>query len=100
MNRLRFEARLARRRLHELRCFRQLEIHELAAAITNSVIVAFGLAIIAAGAVAKTDFVYEPGFRYVLRVAVSPVSQPSADGSSLAYRLVRVVSRTRLCSTS
>ena len=39
-------------------------------------------------------FAYEPGFRYVLRVAVSPVPDPPADGSSLAYRLLRVVSRT------
>jgi len=39
-------------------------------------------------------FAYEPGFRYVLRVAVSPVPDPPADGSSLAYRLLRVMSRT------
>lgn len=39
-------------------------------------------------------FTYEPGFRYVLRVAGRTVPNPPADGSSLAYRLVDVVSRT------
>ncbi len=39
-------------------------------------------------------FTYEPGFRYVLRVARRAVPNPPADGSSLAYRLVDVVSRT------
>ena len=39
-------------------------------------------------------FAYEPGFRYVLRVAERDVPNPPADGSSLAYRLLRVVSKT------
>ncbi len=39
-------------------------------------------------------FVYEPGFRWVLRIAVTPVQDPPADGSSLAYRLLHVVSKT------
>jgi hypothetical protein len=39
-------------------------------------------------------FAYEPGFRYVLQVAERPVPHPPADGSSLAYRLLRVISRT------
>jgi hypothetical protein len=39
-------------------------------------------------------FAYEPGFRYVLQVAERPVPNPPADGSSLAYRLLRVISRT------
>ena len=39
-------------------------------------------------------FAYEPGFRYVLRIAVTQVPNPPADGSSLAYRLLRIVSRT------
>jgi hypothetical protein len=39
-------------------------------------------------------FAYEPGFRYVLRVAERPVPNPPADGSSLAYRLLRVISKT------
>jgi hypothetical protein len=38
-------------------------------------------------------FTYEPGFRYVLSVARRGVANPPADGSSLAYRLLRVVSR-------
>lgn len=39
-------------------------------------------------------FTYEPGYWYVLRVARRPVANPPADGSSLAYRLLTVVSRT------
>lgn len=39
-------------------------------------------------------FTYEPGFRYVLRVAERRIPDPPADGSSLAYRLLRVVSKT------
>lgn len=38
-------------------------------------------------------FTYEPGFRYVLRVAERSVPNPPADGSSLAYRLLHVESR-------
>ena len=39
-------------------------------------------------------FSYEPGYRYVLEVAQRSVANPPADGSSLAYRLVHVVSKT------
>jgi hypothetical protein len=39
-------------------------------------------------------FTYEPGFRYLLRVAVREVPNPPADGSSLAYRLVDVLAKT------
>jgi hypothetical protein len=39
-------------------------------------------------------FVYEPGYRYLLRVAERRVPDPPADGSSLAYRLLFVISRT------
>lgn len=39
-------------------------------------------------------FDYEPGFTYVLEVEVREVEDPPADGSSLAYRLVRVVEKT------
>ena len=38
-------------------------------------------------------FDYEPGFVYVLDVEVRRVADPPADGSSLAYRLVRVVDK-------
>ena len=39
-------------------------------------------------------FTYEPGFVYVLDVEVRTAEDPPADGSGLAYRLVRVVSKT------
>jgi hypothetical protein len=38
-------------------------------------------------------FTFEPGYRYVLRVARLEVPNPPADGSSIAYLLVRVVSK-------
>jgi hypothetical protein len=40
-------------------------------------------------------FDYEPSFAYELRVEVTPDPQPPADGSSLRYRLLEVVSKTR-----
>lgn len=39
-------------------------------------------------------FDYEPGFTYVLEVEVETVDDPPADGSSLAYRLLRVLAKT------
>lgn len=39
-------------------------------------------------------FTYEPGYHYVLRVAERRVAGPPADGSSVSYRLVAVLSRT------
>jgi hypothetical protein len=39
-------------------------------------------------------FVHEPGYQYLLRVARRPVANPPADGSSAAYRLLAVLSRT------
>jgi hypothetical protein len=39
-------------------------------------------------------FAYEPGYLYVLRVSRRPVPNPPADGSSLAYRLIVLVSKT------
>lgn len=39
-------------------------------------------------------FPYEPGHRWVLRVAERPVANPPADGSSIAYTLLSVVSKT------
>ena len=38
-------------------------------------------------------FTYEPGFTYVLRVAVRRIENPPADGSSRAYRLVKVLEK-------
>lgn len=44
-------------------------------------------------------FTHEQGYRYVLRVAQRTVANPPADGSSIAYRLLRVVSRVRVEAT-
>ncbi|MAX56536.1 MAG: hypothetical protein CL537_13670 [Alcanivoracaceae bacterium] len=38
-------------------------------------------------------FQFEQGFRYTLRVAVSEVENPPADGSALRYRLLEVLNR-------
>ena len=38
-------------------------------------------------------FTHEPGFRYELRVREEPVANPPADGSSLRWTLVKVVSK-------
>lgn len=40
-----------------------------------------------------SGFTFEPGYRQVLRVRVFQVPNPPADGSSLAYVLVRVIER-------
>ncbi|MEZ4515633.1 MAG: META domain-containing protein [Chloroflexota bacterium] len=39
-------------------------------------------------------FTFEPGYEYELSVEVTPVDNPPADGSSLSYRLVEIVSQT------
>ena len=39
-------------------------------------------------------FTFEPGYRYTLRVRVTPVDEPPADASALRYELVEVVDRT------
>lgn len=39
-------------------------------------------------------FEHEPGVRFVIEVEVRAVATPPADGSSLAYRLVRVIERS------
>jgi hypothetical protein len=38
-------------------------------------------------------FTHEPGYQYTLRVAVRAVPNPPADGSSVAYRLLAILSR-------
>ena len=69
MNRLRLELGFSGRRLHELCCFREMEIDQFAAAITDSVIVTIRLAVVTRGAVAEADFVNEPGlFQIAQRV--------------------------------
>ena len=40
-------------------------------------------------------FDHQPGYRYTLSVAVRDVPNPPADGSSRAYRLLRVVQRVQ-----
>ena len=41
-------------------------------------------------------FTYEPGHRYVLRVAEREVRNPAPDGPGILYRLVEVVAKTRV----
>jgi hypothetical protein len=43
-------------------------------------------------------FTHEPGFAYELRVREAPVPNPPADGSSLRWRLLEVVSKERTLS--
>lgn len=38
-------------------------------------------------------FTHEPGFAYELRVREEPVPNPPADGSSLRWRLLKIVSK-------
>lgn len=40
-------------------------------------------------------FDYEPGYNYLLRVKVSEVKNPPADGSSLKYTLVEIVEKEK-----
>ncbi|WP_374686405.1 META domain-containing protein [Promineifilum sp.] len=44
-------------------------------------------------------FTFEPGYEYELLVRVDPVANPPADGSSLAYTLIEVVSQTAVSGT-
>jgi hypothetical protein len=71
MNRLRFETRFFRRSLHKLRGVRQIKVDQLAAIVTNCVIVAVGLTIVAAGAISKFDFKHEPGFLQIAQRVVN-----------------------------
>ena len=88
MNRLRSEARLSRCRRHQLRGFRHIQIDQLPALIADRVIVAFHYAVVTAGAVAKANFVNEPGF---FQVAQRVVDGCVADsGQALACRLENV----------
>ena len=88
MNRLRFEARLARCRRHQLRGFRHIQIDQLPAVIADRVVVAFQYAVVTAGAVAKTNLVNEPGvFQVTQRVVDGCVADP---GQALSSRLENV----------
>jgi hypothetical protein len=41
-------------------------------------------------------FTHEPGYRYELRVEVTEVENPPADGSSKKYRLIETVSKQKV----
>ena len=45
-------------------------------------------------------FKYTPGYRYKLRVRVTQVKNPPADGSSLKYTLTKVLEKKRVSSSS
>jgi hypothetical protein len=91
MYRLRLKARFARRRLHQLRGVRQIEIDQLSAIVADSVIVTVGFAIVAAGAVAKIDFVDQAG---IFQVAQRVVNGCVADtGQTPARRLKDIAGR-------
>ena len=84
MNRLRSEARLSRCRRHQLRGFRHIQVDQLPTVIADRVVVAFHYAVVTAGAIAKTNFVNEPG---VFQVAQRVVDGCVADsGQALAGR--------------
>ncbi len=75
MNRLRSEARFARCRRHQLRGFRHIQIDQLSALIADCVVVTFNHPVVAARAVAKIDFVNEPGvFQVAQRVVNSGIT--------------------------
>lgn len=40
-------------------------------------------------------FAFEPGYGYRLRVLKTPVANPPADGSSVAWRLLELLDKTR-----
>ena len=60
----------ARRCLHQFSCIGQIEIDELSAIVADSVVVSMGFAVVAAGAVSKTDFVNEACFFQVAQRVV------------------------------
>lgn len=38
-------------------------------------------------------FTYEEGFEYILRIAITPIEQPMADGPSRLYTLLDILSK-------
>ena len=85
--------RLARRSLHQLRGVRQIEIDQLSAIIADGVVVTIGFAIVAAGAVAKIDFVNEPG---VLQVTQRVINGCVADSGQAPPRCLKDVAGGRV----
>ena len=57
--------------MHQPRGVRQIEVDQLSTIVADSMIVALGLAIVAAGAVAKIDFVNQAGFFQVAQRVVN-----------------------------
>lgn len=45
-------------------------------------------------------FTHTPGFEYVLQVQINQIENPPADGSSLSYTLVAIVSQTEVGTTA
>lgn len=88
MDRLRPEARLSRSGPHQLRGFGHVQIDQLSALIADRVVVALHYAVVTAGAIAKTDFMNEPGF---FQVAQGVIDGGVADsGQALPCRLKNV----------
>lgn len=40
-------------------------------------------------------FTYEPGYEYVLKIKTEKIANPPADGSSIKYKLVQQLSKTK-----
>lgn len=93
MNRLRFETRPSRRRLHQLRSVRQVEVHELSAIVANRVIVTFRFTIVPARTVSKIDFKNEAG---LFQVAQRVVDCCVADTGQTHARRLKNIARRRM----
>ena len=91
MNRLRFEVRLSRRRLHQLRGVRQIEVNELSAIVADRVIVPLRLTIVPAGTVSKINFENES---CLFQVAQRVIDGCVADtGQTHSRRLKNIAGR-------
>ena len=83
--------RLSRRRLHQLRGVRQIEVDELSAIVADRVIVPFSFTIVPAGTVSKIDFENESRF---FQVAQRVIDGGVADtGQTQACRLKNITGR-------
>ena len=96
MNRLRLEMRLASGGLHELCCVRQIEIDELSTIVADRMVVPMSFAIVATGAVSKTDFEHEAG---LFQVAQRIVDSCVADTGQTPARGLENVARRRVVIT-
>lgn len=96
MNRLRLEMRFASGGLHELCCVRQIEIDQLPTIVADRVVVPMGFAIVATGAVAKTDFEHKSGF---FQVAQRVVNSCVTDTGQTPARRLEDIARRRVVIT-